>query len=156
MIVIINFWQVRGGIFEEIKSVLSCNALVSVPPNIAMCNSEGNKYTGIPKFKSSHPEVFLRKAVLKICSKFKIEHPCRITIWINVLVCNFIEIALWNGCSLVNLLYIFRKAFLKNTPGWLLLWIILIVRISPQWASYAGWNTSRELNKNIFLPLRSN
>ena len=70
-----------------------------------MCSSEGNKYTGIPKFKSSHPEVFLRKAVLKICSKFTGEHPCRNTISINVLVCNFIEIAFRDGCSLLNLLY---------------------------------------------------
>ena len=27
--------------------------------------------------RSSHPEVFLRKGVLKICSKFTEEHPCR-------------------------------------------------------------------------------
>ena len=70
-----------------------------------MCSSEGNKYTGIPKFKSSHPEVFLRKAVLKICSKFAGKHSCRNTISINVLVCNFIEIAFRDGCSLLNLLY---------------------------------------------------
>ena len=70
-----------------------------------MRSSEGNKYTGIPKFKSSHPEVFLRKAVLKICSKFAGEHSCQNTISINVLVCNFIEIAFRDGCSLLNLLY---------------------------------------------------
>ena len=29
------------------------------------------------KFKSSHPDVFLRKGVLRICSKFTGEHPCR-------------------------------------------------------------------------------
>ena len=28
-------------------------------------------------FRSSHPEVFLRKGVLKICSKFTGEDPCR-------------------------------------------------------------------------------
>ena len=28
-------------------------------------------------FRSSHPEVFLGKGVLKICSKFTGEHPCR-------------------------------------------------------------------------------
>ena len=27
--------------------------------------------------RTSHPEVFLRKGVLKICSKFTGEHPCR-------------------------------------------------------------------------------
>ena len=34
---------------------------------------------------------------------------------------NFIEITLRQGCSPVNLLHIFRIAFLKNTSGWLLL-----------------------------------
>ena len=29
------------------------------------------------KFRSSHPEVFLEKGVLKRCSKFTGEHPCR-------------------------------------------------------------------------------
>ena len=35
--------------------------------------------------------------------------------------CNFIEIALWYGCSPVNLLHIFRIPFPKNSSGWLLL-----------------------------------
>ena len=35
--------------------------------------------------------------------------------------CNFIEIALWDGCSPVNLLHNFRTPFRKNTSGWLLL-----------------------------------
>ena len=36
--------------------------------------------------------------------------------------CDF-EIALWHGCSSVNLLHIFRTHFLKNTSGWLVLYI---------------------------------
>ena len=36
-------------------------------------------------------------------------------------LCNFIEIAPRNGCSLVNLLHILRTPFPKNTSGWLLL-----------------------------------
>ena len=59
-------------------------------------------------------EVFLEKGVLKIFSKFTGEHPC---------LCNFLEITLWHGCFLVNLLHIFRTLFLKNTLGWLLLCI---------------------------------
>ena len=55
------------------------------------------------RFRSSHPEVFFRKRVLKICSKFTGEHPCRNVIWIK-LQSNFIEIALRHGCSSVNLL----------------------------------------------------
>ena len=73
--------------------------------------------------RSSHPEVFLVKGVLKICSKFTGEHPCRSVISIKLL-CNFIEIALRHGCSPVNLLHIFRTPFTKNTSRWLLLIIL--------------------------------
>ena len=62
--------------------------------------------------RSSHPEVFLGKGVLKIYSKFTGEHPC---------LCNFIEITLRHGCSPVNLLHIFRTHFLNSTSGRLLL-----------------------------------
>ena len=58
-------------------------------------------------FRSSHPEVFLGKGVLKIGNKFTGEHPCRSAISIK-LQDNFIEITLRHGCSSVNLLYIFR------------------------------------------------
>ena len=63
-------------------------------------------------FRSSRPEMFLRKGVLKICSKFPGEHPCR---------SNFIEVALRHGCSPGNWLHIFRTPFPKNTSGRLLL-----------------------------------
>ena len=56
-------------------------------------------------YRSSHPEVFLEKVVLKIYSKFTGEHPCRSAISIR-LFCNFIEIALRRGCCPVNLLHI--------------------------------------------------
>ena len=72
-------------------------------------------------YRSSHPEVFLRKGVLEICSKFTGEHPCRggISITLNG---NFIEITLRHGCSPVNLQHIFRTTFLKNTSGRLFLY----------------------------------
>ena len=65
---------------------------------------------------SSRPEVFLEKGVLKICSKFTGEHPCRSLISIKLL-CNFIEITLRHGCSPVKLLHIFRTPFSKNNSG---------------------------------------
>ena len=74
-------------------------------------------------YRSSHLEVFLRKGVLKICTKFTGEHSCRSIISIKLL-CNFIEIALQHGCSPVNLLHIFRTPFPKNTSRWLLLAIV--------------------------------
>ena len=69
--------------------------------------------------RTSHPEVFLEKGVLKICSKYTGEYLCRSVISIK-LQSNFIEITLRHGCSHVNLLHIFRTSFTKNTSGWLL------------------------------------
>ena len=66
--------------------------------------------------RSSHPEVFFRKGVLKIGSTCTGEHPCRSVISIK-LQRNFIEIALRHGCSPVNLQHIFRIPFPKNTFG---------------------------------------
>ena len=64
--------------------------------------------------------MFLRKGVLKICSKFTEEHPHQNAISIK-LQSNFIEIALQHGCSPLNLLHILRTPFSKNTSGRLLL-----------------------------------
>ena len=73
---------------------------------------------------SSHSEVFFRKDVLKICSKFTGEHLCRRVISIK-LRSNFIEIALRHGCSPVNLLHVFRTSFPRSTSWWLLLKTII-------------------------------
>ena len=70
--------------------------------------------------RSSPPEVFLGKGVLKICNRFTGEHPWRSAISIK-LKSNFIEIALRHGCCSVNLLHIFRTPFPKNTSGGLFL-----------------------------------
>ena len=61
-------------------------------------------------YRSSPPEVFLGKCVLKICSKYAWEHPCRSMISVKLL-CNFTEITLLHGCSSVNLLHIFQNTF---------------------------------------------
>ena len=73
----------------------------------------------------------LRKGVLKICSKFTGEHPCQSAISIK-LQSNFIEITLRRGCSPVNLLYIFRTPFPKNTSGGLLLNLINLKKVPSQ------------------------
>ena len=70
--------------------------------------------------RSSHPEVFLRKGVLKICNKFTGEYQCWSVISIKLLS-NFIEITLRHGCCPVNLLHIVRTSLPKNTSGRLLL-----------------------------------
>ena len=79
----------------------------------------GNCYLNsapLTTFRSSRPEVFLRKSVLKICSKFTGEHPCRSVISIKLL-CNFIEITLRHGCFPVNLLHISEHLLLRTPPN---------------------------------------
>ena len=66
--------------------------------------------------------MFLWKDVLKVCSRFAVEYPCRSAISIKLL-CDFIEIALQHKCTPVNLLHIFRTPFHKNTLERLLLLI---------------------------------
>ena len=83
-------------------------------------------------FRSSHSEVFLGKDILKICSRFKGECPCRSVILIKLL-CNFIEITLQHGCFPINLLHIFRTPFLKNTSEWLLLSFFFMLMLSCVW-----------------------
>ena len=78
------------------------------------------RITSLKSSRSSHPEVFLGKGVLKICSKFTGEHQWRSVISIK-LESNFIEIALRHGCSPANLMHIFRIRFLKNSSEELLL-----------------------------------
>ena len=87
-----------------------------------MCNLK------ISIFRSSYPEVFLGKVVLKMCFKFTGEHPCRGVISITVL-CNGIEITLRHGWSPANLKHIFRTPFIKNTSRRLLLYFESILKI---------------------------
>ena len=70
--------------------------------------------------------MFLRKIILKICSKFTGEDLCRSVIPIK-LQNNFIEILLWHGCSPITLLHIFRARFYQNISRRLLLTVKCIV-----------------------------
>ena len=88
--------------------------------------------------RSSRPDVFLGKGVLKICSKFTGEHPYQSAISIKLLW-NFIQITLRHGCSPVNLLHIFRTPFLKNTSGWLLLVFVRYSNRTVESIKVGGW-----------------
>ena len=66
--------------------------------------------------RSSRPQVFLRKGVLEICSKFTGEHPCRSVISIKLLY-NFTEITIRHACSPVNVLHIIRTPFTKSSAA---------------------------------------
>ena len=86
------------------------------------------------KYRISHPEVSWGKDVLKICNKFAGEHHCRSVISIK-LGNNFIEITLWNECSPVNLLHIFRTPVTKNTSEQLLLQMVDCIFKNGSWDS---------------------
>ena len=77
-------------------------------------------YAGDVEFQKQSYRGVLRKRCSEICSKFTGEHPYRNVISIK-LICNFTEIALWDRCSPVRLLHIFRTPFAKNASGGLLL-----------------------------------
>ena len=86
-------------------------------PNNIKLNSESIflflwKQLGL--FRSSPPEVFLRKGVLKICSKFTGEHPCRSVISIKF-QSNFIKIALRFSCKIAAC---FQKTFSSENIWW--------------------------------------
>ena len=90
-------------------------------------------FLAVKMIRSCRPELFLKKDVLKISSKFTEEHPCQSAILIKLqshpcrsailikLQSNLIETTLRHGCSPVNLLHIFRIPFLKDTSGRLFL-----------------------------------
>ena len=123
--------------------MLTCFFCFIYKSYIAQCQQNGlthNKF-----FRSSRPGVFLRKGVLKICSKFT-EHPRRIAISIK-LQSNFIEITLRHVRSPLNLLYIFRTLFLKNNSGSLAL---ILINVLGQFIDtfYYGTNVSKRNMKH--------
>ena len=89
----------------------------------------GYSYEAQP-FKSDKPllteavflDVFLGKRVLKIWIKCTGKRSCQSVISLKLL-CNFIEITFWHGCSPINLLHIYRTSFYKNGYGGLYLYL---------------------------------
>ena len=71
-------------------------------------------YYKIEGSRSSSPEVFLGKGVLKICSKFTSEHPCRSAILINLL-CNLFKSHFGMG-GLLKICCILSKHIFLWTP----------------------------------------
>ena len=124
-----KFWKLRNQLNKDILKPVLLHEKIDWCWHKSQVKQTGNVIfniinmsdnTNLQRVRSSHPEVFLRKGVLKICSKFTREHPCRSTISIKF-QSNFIEITLRHRCSPVTLLHIFRTPFLNNAFGWLLL-----------------------------------
>ena len=95
------------------------------------CVTESYYLYSCKRPRSSHPDEFLIKGVLKICSKFTGEHPYRSA----KLQSNFIEITFQHGCSPVNLMHIFRTPYPKNTCGWLLLSLLYRLYQTRLWST---------------------
>ena len=70
-------------------------------------------------FRSSGPQVFLRKGVLKICNKYTGEHPCRSVISIKLL-CSFNEIPPRHGCNPPSSKF---TAYFQNTFSYEHFWV---------------------------------
>ena len=100
---------------------------------------ENSFFLLISNSRSSHPEVFLIKDVLKKCSKFTGEH----------------------GCSPVNLLHIFKTPFPRDTSGWLLLQQLLTCKCWNLFGTYQHfigkekliWRFITFLNENAELKI---
>ena len=106
---------------EPVKSVFPAYTASPIKVKIAKQQKQGlNISYTLPQLRSSPPEVFLGKGILKICSKFTGEHPHQSVILIK-LQSSFLEITLRHECSPVNLLHIFRTTFYKNNSWGLLL-----------------------------------
>ena len=140
------FWQTKANI-ETFQKVF---LISTFPLNMIFIIKSGKLWTLLKRFpRSNRPDVFLGKGVLKICSKFTGKHSSRSAISIK-LQSNFTELALQHECSPVNLLYIFRASFPKNTSGRLLCIlkfpIILLRSISKVCSgSSEPWNTGSTL-----------
>ena len=70
------------------------------------------------------------------------------------LLCNFIEITLWHGCSPVNLLHIFRTPFTKNTSGRLLLYIKLN-QFLLVWKNFISHDSHKDFSLTWKLNIKS-
>ena len=105
---------------------------------------------------SSHPQLFLRKDVLKICSKFTGEHTSGSMIS-RQLLRNLIEMALWHGCSLVNLLNNFRTHFSKAFARLFLDFIVSVLEKTKTWMNLrrSYINRTKYFTFSLLVPLKS-
>ena len=84
--------------------------------------------------RSGHSKVFLGKGVLKICSKFRGEHPYWSGISIKLKHLYWNHTLAW--CSPVELLHIFRTPFLQKTSGRLFLYMVDIQSIHSSYQRF--------------------
>ena len=115
---LINFWRLSGFVFSETLTLFDCDSV-----ELGGKNYQGMRDKPRIDFRSSSPEVFCKKGVLRNFGKFTGKYLCQ-SLFFNKVAGNFIEIVLRHGCSPVNLRHIFRTSFPKNTYGWLVLKLV--------------------------------
>ena len=110
-------------------------------------------------FRSSRPEVFCRKGVLKSFTNSQ-ESTCarvsfliKLRAWgkpkVKVNTFNFITKRIWHRCFHVNFARFLRTAFLQNTSEWLLLTIAFDVCALPYY--YYDQQHHGLVRKNVYL-----
>ena len=113
----------------NLQSTIFPTVMIIYSAKVELIRIYGTTTVKLGKGRSSPSKVFLRKGVLKICSKFTGKHPCQSA-----------KIALLHVCSPVNFLYIFRTRFPKNTFEGLLLERQLAMECSSS-SSWKSWNS---------------
>ena len=113
-------------------------------------------------YRNNPSEVLSEKRALKLCSTFTGKHPYRSANSIK-LQSNFIEIALWHGCSPVNLLHIFRLPFPKSIFGEMFLMVsyYILAKITSQTSPdrkkvYEVFITRKQNNCGVFSEISQN
>ena len=69
------------------------------------------------KLRSSCPEVFYKKGVLRNLAKFTGKHLCQRLFFNKVAGCNLLKKSLWHRCFPVNFPKFLRTPFLQNSSG---------------------------------------
>ena len=87
--------------------------------------------------RSSRPEVFCKKGVLRNFTKFTGKHLCESLFFNKVagLACNFIKKRLWHRCFPVNFVKFLRTPFFIEHLWWLLLSLCNLCSNSSCWIS---------------------
>ena len=103
------------------------------------------------KNRSSHLEVFLRKGVLKICSKFTGEHPCQsvISIKINFSIKDFFSKYDQIRCFLRIWSHLLKKSFkfcavYKMSP---------VLKVAQKWKTKSHMKKISRMSRKILLDL---
>ena len=105
---------------------LSCKCFRHFPLNFGFGNfgkDYGKHYSALVGFwyhqGTIHDEIPPKKVTCEL-------KECQVLHWKkHPMLCNFIEIKFWHGCSPVKLRRTLRTSFCKNTSGWLRLLVYL-------------------------------